>query len=616
MVYYYTIAIIGSLLEPLTYHTHQKLYQGQLVRVALKSKEKEGVVLEQTQQPDFTTSEIIACENKEFSSLQQKTAHFIASYYLCAYGEAYALFHPFSSIKDQCCQTRNDRYTNTIELSAEQQKVFQKLLHHKSVLLFGDTGSGKTEIYMNLFFHYLQQGKTALLLMPEIALTPQIGERLKKQFGDSVVIWHSKLTPKQKKDALKKIYTKEAKVIAGARSALFLPLNDLGVIVVDEEHDDSYKASSKPRYNARDIALYMGKQFDIHVVLGSATPSLNSFTNIPFVRLRGGYHKANKKFIFEKSHDGLTPMVYQALQETLHQNKQAIVFIPTRAHFKYLLCDSCGKTVECVFCSVGMSVHHNINALKCHYCNYTQAIPQVCPHCGSGNLSSSRIGTAEATVQLQEYFSDATIEQFDKDSVSTTKKLTTILKKFNDKKIDILVGTQMLSKGHDYHGVSLVVVLGIDYLLHMGDYRAREKALSLLLQVAGRSGRLDDASVLVQTFHEDFFSYYLNDYQKFLEDEQPFRKDLYPPYLRLCRVLFADKNAQKAQEQMRTMEQRLMHYNDIEIVSAKVSSIQKVANKYRFEILLRAKKATTLICAVRECKTPLAQIDMDPIDFA
>ena len=290
------------------------------------------------------------------------------------------------------------------------------------------------------------------------------------------------------------------------------------------------------------------------------------------------------------------------------------MFIPTRANFKYLICQDCGHTYECAFCSIGMSIHQNSRALKCHYCNFTQAIPQVCSECGSGALISSRLGTAEAVKNIAEELSEAKVEQFDRDIITTQTKLKKALKRFNDKEVDILVGTQMLSKGHDYHGVTLAVVIGMDNMLNMSDYRAREKALSSLIQVAG-SGRKSNAKVLVQSFNEDFFSAYINNYEKFLEEEKFYRQDLYPPYKKLCRVLFAHKNGLKAKEQMQKMQECLVKLSNIEIVGFGKCAVERVANKYRFEILLRADKSTDLIKAISMCKVDLAEVDMDPIEF-
>ena len=624
---YYNISLIGSPLEPFTYHFDAVLEVGVEVEVTVRSRSAKGVVLSQTKQPSFTTHEIVKLTAFRYSQKQMEMAKFIAAYYICSLGDAFALLTPFvSSLEHSYAHTEYANEENTkrsgqtqqdskIVLSKKQQEALVFLKQHKTALLFGDTGSGKTEIYMKYFEAVMDEGKRSIFLMPEISLTPQMSQRLEEHFGEKVVMWHSKLTPKKKKEAMAKIYSGEAKIIAGPRSALFLPIEDLGLIVVDEEHDDSYKSSSRPRYNARDIAIYMGRLYDVHVVLGSATPSLSSYVKFPHIRLKGGHFVAKKSFIYEKNIESLSPMIVSQLEETLQKKEQSIVFLPTRANFKYLICQDCGHTIQCAFCSVGMSVHQHSRALKCHYCNFTQAIPQVCPECHSSQLTSSRLGTAEAVQNIKELLPNAVVQQFDRDAITTANKLKKALKMFNNKESDILVGTQMLSKGHDYHGVTLAVVLGMDNMLNMSDYRAREKALSALIQVAGRSGRAQDAKVIVQTFNEEFFSTYVNNYEEFLESEKFFRQELYPPYKKLCRVLFSHKNGAKARDAMHQMQEKLAAFGGVEIVGSGKCAIERVANKYRFEILLRSDKSTELIKAVHATKVAMAEVDMDPIEF-
>ena len=614
-LYYYEITLLSSPLQPLTYRSSKELQRGSVVHVLLNGRQKEGVILQQVEKPSFEVLELKEL-SQYYSDKQLEVASFIASYYITSLGDALGMMLPFELSAQEKNELPKVATSIKLQLSKKQKEALAVLKKEKVSLLFGDTGSGKTEIYMQYFQDILCEGKRAIFLMPEISLTPQMSKRLKEHFGDDFVIWHSKLTPLQKKKALQKIRSGEAKIVAGARSALFLPIENLGLIVVDEEHDDSYKSSSRPRYNARDIAIYMGKVYNIDVVLGSATPSLSSYVKFPHARLKGGHFVSKKEFIYEASPESITPLIENALKSTYKKDEQSILFLPTRANFKYLICGDCGHSFSCTFCSVGMSLHQHSRALKCHYCNFTQAIPQVCPECGSGHLVSSRLGTAEAVNIIKEFLPQANIEQFDRDTITTASKLKKALQRFNNKESDILVGTQMLSKGHDYHDVTLAVVLGMDNLLNMPHFRARERALSSLIQVAGRSGRAKDAKVIVQTFNQEFFENYSNSYERFLEDEKLFREGLYPPYKKLCRILFAHKNGMKAQEAMREMEQNLQKFADIEIVGAKKCAIERVANKYRFEILLRADKSTDIIKALRASMVPLAEVDMDPIEFA
>lgn len=614
-MFYYNISLLGSPLEQFTYHSTKKIDTGTKVTLKVRNRETDGVVISTCNKPEFETSEILEVLELVYSDKQIELAKFISAYYVCSLGEALGVMTAHDT---NCAETdthNGSEVKSKIVLSQKQQEALSFLKEHKVSLLFGDTGSGKTEIYMEYFSDMLKENKRSIFLMPEISLTPQMGQRLKEHFGDLVVMWHSKLTPKQKREALLRINNGTAYIIAGPRSALFLPIKNLGLIVVDEEHDDSYKSSSRPRYNARDLAIYMGKLYEIPTVLGSATPSLNTFVKFPYFRLKGGHFSSKKEFIYEHSAENLSPVILDSLKQSLLSKEQAIVFLPTRANFKYLICGDCGHTYECFFCSVGMSIHQKSRAMKCHYCNFTQAIPQVCSECGGSRLSSTRLGTAEAVKVITEEFSEAKVEQFDRDVITTESKLKKALKRFNDREIDILVGTQMLSKGHDYHGVTLAVVMGMDNMLNMSDYRSREKALSSLVQVSGRSGRKQNAKVLVQTFNEEFFKTYMDNYEEFLEEEKEYRKELYPPYKKLCRILFSHKNGAKAIEAMNEMHGKLQKISNIEIVGYGKCALERVADKYRFEILLRAERSTDLIKAISTCKNPLAEIDMDPIEF-
>ncbi|WP_298783858.1 primosomal protein N' [uncultured Campylobacter sp.] len=430
----------------------------------------------------------------------------------------------------------------------EQARKFAEA--NETSLIFGDTGSGKSEIYIALIAQALAAGKQALFLMPEISLTPQMTKRLQSYFGERLGVWHSKISPKKKREILEKFNAGEIRLIAGARSALFLPFSDLGLIVVDEEHDDSYKSAAAPRLNARDAAIFVGKKLGIRVVLGSATPALSTYAKQPHFRLRGTYFSSDKRFIFDESETGLSPKILTEIERSLKAGKQAVVFLPTRANYKYMVCENCGQIVRCPFCAVGMSYHADDAALKCHYCGFSMFYRASCENCGGEVMQVRKIGTGELAAQLAARFPSARIAKFDRDEITTQRKLEALLNNFNAHKIDILVGTQMLSKGHDYHGVDLAVIMGIDEHLSYPDFRAREKTLALAMQVAGRAGRSGQGRVVIQTRQSGFFSDYIENYDDFLRDEAEFREGLYPPYMRLLRVLISHKNEKAASEIM------------------------------------------------------------------
>jgi primosomal protein N' (replication factor Y) (superfamily II helicase) len=616
-MYFYQIALLGSPLNLLTYHHDVLLPVGTQVALTLSNRSMNGVVMELTEKPEFKTQCILEISDFFYSDTQIKTAQFMSEYYGCSLGEAFNLFVPFQK-KEKIDFSLNSIPVHSsvdITLSSAQSEALDFIRSHPVSLLFGDTGAGKSEIYMRRMDEVLSQGKRALLLLPEISLTPQMQDRFVHHFGEAFVLWHSKMTPKQKKVTLGKIVDGSARIVAGPRSALFLPIEDLGLIVVDEEHDESYKSSSRPRYNARDMALYSGAVMKIPVVLGSATPSLTSYAKYPFTRLRGGYYETERTFVFEPSVETLSVSIDEAIFANYKAGHQGIVFIPTRANFKTMTCEACGQTIECPFCSVGMSLHKNSRSLKCHYCNYTEMLPRICPKCHSGHLVTSRLGTAEAVEHFEKRFGEMHIAQFDRDIITTQNKLIKVLKAFNNREIDLLVGTQMLSKGHDYHDITLAVVMGIDNILSQSDYRAREKALSLLIQIAGRSGRKHSSTVIVQSFNEPFFRNYLDDYEQFLRDEMRLREARYPPTKKLARLLYAHKNGMKAKREMEEAAAVLQGISQIEIIGFGASPIEKIADKYRFAILLRSERSTDLIRAIRSVKSPLCEIDMDPIEF-
>ena len=614
-MHYYELSLLNSPLEPLTYAAVDPLYIGQLVTVKLRNRVISGVVITEVSVPLFKTSTVEEVSDLCYTEKQIKAARFIAGYYFCSLGEALNLFVPSPFDNNEKYEEISKETKSRIMLSSKQEEAFRFLQKHPVGLLFGDTGSGKTEIYMKYFEKVLAEGKRVLFLMPEISLTPQMQIRLEEHFGDAVVMWHSKITKPQKKKLLERIYDGSAKIIAGARSALFLPVEELGLIVVDEEHDDSYKANARPRYHARDMAIYMGKLHNIPVLLGSATPSMSSYVKFPYYRLKGGHFSAQRRYHFEACREEITHEVERAIVETVEKEEQAMLFIPTRANFKYLICEACGHTHACPYCSVGMSVHRKSNAIRCHYCSFSERIPSQCSECGHEMLTSNRLGTAEAVHFFAEKYPKIRVGQFDRDAITTQNKLKKLLKAFNAREIDLLIGTQMLSKGHDYHDVTLAVILGLDNQLNMSDYRAREKSLSLLIQIAGRSGRKKAAKVLVQSYNRSFFEPYIESYEQFLEDEKPFRKGMYPPYKKLARVMFAHKYANKAEEAMQEMVNNLLSYQNIEVVGYGAAQIEKIANKYRYQILLRSEKSVYLIEALKNSRVPLAEIDMDPIEF-
>ncbi|MFW3412427.1 primosomal protein N' [Aliarcobacter butzleri] len=614
-MYFYELALLKSPLENLTFQSEEEIKIGTKVLIKLKQRKAldEAVIVKIVEKPDFKCTDISEITNEFYDEKMLEIASFISTYYVCSLGEALSIYNPFDKNIKQLLN--EEKFDSKIVLSSLQEKAKEFLKQKKQALLFANTGAGKTEIYIKIIEECLNSAKQAVLLMPEISLTPQMQKRLEKVFAKSVAIWHSKITKKKKAQILQGLQEGSIKLIAGARSALFLPYSNLGVIVVDEENDDSYKSDSKPRFHTKDLSIYIAKKYNIQLILGSATPSSSSFLKIPFFRLDETYHKTNKAYSFEDSNMNLSPKILNKIETTINSQNQVIVFLPTRANFKYQICTTCGKSVECPYCSVSMSLHKNDLALKCHYCGYTQQIPNSCPSCKTGIIHNLRVGTAQIEEELKAIFPQKNIKRFDRDEIKTENQLKTILNDFNSGKIDILVGTQMLSKGHDYHNVKLAVVLGIDSVLNMNSYKAREKALSLLIQISGRSGRSGFGEVIIQTKNQEFFDYYLNEsnYKEFLQSELEFRKDLYPPYLKMAKVTFSHTNGLKVKDEMDFYVKLFKQNKNIEVVGFGQSPIFKIANKYRYEIILRSNNVKALLQTLHSINSANASIDMDTI---
>ena len=611
---YYEVALLGSPLKPLTYQSIEDIKDGTKVEITIARRKKElfGVILNKVSTPTFKCTNILNILDEYYDNKMLEISKFIANYYVCSIGEALNIYTPFKNTKKII---ENIKFNSDIKLSSKQEKAYNFTKKNISSLLFAATGAGKTEIYIKAIEDKLNNGFQSLMLMPEIALTPQMQKRLEKVFGNSIAIWHSKIQKKKKQEIIDKLLSGEIKIIAGARSALFLPYSNLGLIIVDEEHDDSYKADSKPRLNVKDLSIYVSKKYNIQLILGSATPSISSFSKIPYIRIKDTFFSTNKTYTYEQSNLCLSDMIIDKISNTLLDKKQVIVFLPTRANFKYQICSECGKSVECPFCSVALSLHKNYNALKCHYCNYTQSIPTSCPTCTTGIIKNYRLGTAEVQDRLQILFKNHIVKRFDTDTIKTNTILKKTLKEFNDGKIDILVGTQMLAKGHDYHNVTLAVIMGIDSIINMTSYKVREKALSLTLQIAGRSGRNGKGEVLIQTKNKEFLQEYIEhkDYEEFLQEELELRSDIYPPNIRLAKVTFAHTNGLKAKETLDFYVSQVINNKDIELIGFKECSVFKIANKYRYEMLLRSKNTNALLHFLHYIDCPYASIDMDTL---
>ena len=501
-------------------------------------------------------------------------------------------------------------------LTCEQKEVVDKVIsqNNKTYLLHGVTGSGKTEVYMEIIDYYLKQGKSSIVLVPEISLTPQMVERFQKRFGDNIAAIHSGLSDGEKYDEWRRICRGEASIVIGARSAIFVPLSNIGVIIIDEEHSDSYKQSDpSPRYHALDIAIIRSNYHHCSVVLGSATPSLETMARAQ----KGVYeylslpHRINGKNLpkvriidmnvaMKKVRGHLSKELIEEINKRLERHEQIILLLNRRGYATYVSCKNCGFTFKCPNCDITLTYHKSSNTLRCHYCGHGEKVYNKCPKCGEESLSNLGVGTQKIEEELQKMFSDARILRMDYDTTSLKGKHEEIIQSFKNLEYDILLGTQMVAKGLDFSNVTLVGVINADTTLNLPDFRSSENTFSLLSQVAGRSGRSNkEGAVIIQTFNPDHYAIDLvknHDYYHFYEKEMYIRKQLkYPPYYYLCNIRISGKDAElilkEAVKIKKSLERNLI--NDI-VLGPSNSLIFKVNSIFRYNVLIKYKDNKSL----------------------
>ncbi|MHB8336132.1 MAG: replication restart helicase PriA, partial [Ignavibacteriaceae bacterium] len=484
----------------------------------------------------------------------------------------------------------------------------------QTYLLHGVTGSGKTQIYIELVKKTLAQKKTALLLVPEISLTPQITSRLYNNFGDTVSVIHSRMSLGERYDSWRKILKGKSKVVVGARSALFAPLKNLGIIVVDEEHDASYKQfESAPKYNARDSAIILARFAKCPVILGSATPSIESMYNalnnkykllelperidnakLPKISLVNVAIERKKK----KMENVFSNILLDKIEDRLRKKEGIIILQNRRGFSTQIYCEDCGEIETCDNCSVPMVYHINQNIIECHYCGLIKKIPNACTNCGSLSIKYFGTGTERVEDELSFYFPSAVIKRVDSDSISKKSSLSKILFEFGKGNIDILVGTQMVSKGLDFPRLTLVGVISAETTLWLPDFRADERTFQLLTQVAGRAGRSKvEGEVIIQTQNENYFTLQKvlqNDYAGFYQKEIVDReKTNYPPFARLCLIETKDVSEEKAKGAIMDFYKELINYKKWLTISQPTTAIiTKLKRNFRFHILIRNFKDT------------------------
>ncbi len=510
----------------------------------------------------------------------------------------------------------NIKRTEPLRPTDEQKYVIDNISkyiydeEYKQCLIHGVTGSGKTEVYLQLIDRVLIQGRKAIVLVPEISLTYQTVERFVSRFGNDIAILHSKMTISQRKDEYKRIKRGEVNIVVGARSAIFAPIDDIGLIIIDEEHDTSYYSQTKPKYSTKDIAAYICKENNAVLVLGSATPEIGTYTKalngtieLFEMKNRAASAKLPDVEIVDLKEDrvlgntsNISIKLKEAISENIKNKEQTILFLNKRGYNSYLTCKSCGYVFNCPNCDVAMTYHKANDLLLCHYCSHVEKNIRICPKCGGEEISSYELGTEKLEEELKELFPNASILRMDADTTVARDSQQKILDKFKNESIDILIGTQMISKGHDMPNVTLVGIIGADALLAMNDFSSSERAFQNIYQVSGRAGRGKKAGrVLIQT--SDSENYIIqavknNSYTDFYKMEIDYRKTFgYPPFIDILLFEISGKDFKEVKAEAEKLYNILNfdNQNEYRVFSPKSPYIQRLNNRFRINVMIKAR---------------------------
>jgi len=555
-----------------------------------------------------------------------------------------------------------DPFGNPIEpdtaprLTGEQTRVVRQMAPllgrgFKTVLLAGVTGSGKTEVYLRLTRAAINKKMQVLVLVPEIGLISQTERRFRARFGERVAVLHSGLSRGERYDQWLRIVNGKAAIAIGARSCIFAPFADVGLIIVDEEHDSSYKQESGLRYNARDLAVVRGRHHKALVILGSATPSVQSWHNVTVGKygLARLSQRINRQPLPEiqtvdlslfRDERGIqryiTPQLQKEIRSTLDDGNQALIFLNRRGFSAFPICAQCGQALRCKNCDISLTLHKKANAFRCHYCGFAKAATSACPSCGSGDIKLLGMGTEKVQEAMVQLFPDARVARMDRDTMNRKGAIVRLLKDLRQRRIDILVGTQMVAKGHDFPGITLVGVVCADLTLNFPDFRSGERTFQLLAQVAGRAGRGEHpGKVVLQTFNPDHFTIGAakdQDFKKFFDQEIGFRKALgYPPFSRMVAVRISGKDPRKTAEVARkigTNGRQMLDstgFSDsrVKLMGPIEAPLSRIANRHRWQLLISSPDIAGLHRLVRELilapnavtvgRDIKVSVDVDPI---
>ncbi|QMS84335.1 primosomal protein N' [Candidatus Xianfuyuplasma coldseepsis] len=535
-------------------------------------------------------------------------------------------------------QHRYDALNKCVTFTAEQQVAYdaihQNLNQHQTFLLKGVTGSGKTEIYLNIIEDVVTQGKQAIMLVPEISLTPMMVSRFKGRFGEKVALLHSRLSIGEKYDEWRKIRRKEVDVVVGARSAIFAPFEHLGVIIIDEEHTDSYKQDTLPTYHAKDVAMMRAEYYDIPLILGSATPSVDSY----FEALEGRYtmltmeERANQttlpdvyiedmRYEFQGGNRSIFSKRLKALiDDRLAKKQQIMLLLNRRGHSTFVMCRNCGEVIMCPNCDISLTYHERNDTLRCHYCGHDEQNPTNCPYCGSPHIRYMGIGTEKVEETVKEMYPEAKVIRMDTDTTTSKNAHEELLYQFEHEG-DILIGTQMIAKGLDFPNVTLVGVLAADMSLNLPDYQAVERTFQLLTQVSGRAGRHElEGEVVIQTYNPDHYAILYakdHDYESFYKTEMKIRQlGGYTPYYNIVQILIRDKDVKRVLKigTSIVMQCRKELEDDVIVLGPVLPKVARINNYYRAQIIIKHQQSPSIDRVLKELYNTYNETIMMAID--
>jgi primosomal protein N' (replication factor Y) len=671
---FFSVAVDAPLLNPLTYKLTDEtleLSRGDSVHVPLGKRKAEGVVLNLADSNnDFKIKNIFEknLDKPKIPEAYMLWLEWLSKYYSYPIGQITKLVFPPLK-RGSLRKSKKSPVIPTIaqdtppQLNKEQMDCIEGIQKEKGFrvhLLHGVTGSGKTEVYLKLLDSVLKQGKSCLILVPEISLTPQLLSRFAARFPDKVAVIHSHLTEREKTNQWWLAHSNEKPILLGARSALFCPRDNLGLIIIDEEHESTYKQDEKLKYNARDAAIVLGKQFNCPVILGSATPSLESWHNaktgkyslhlmenrvssrplpqIEIVSLTKESKLQNSEPISYSSLQlpfWLSPRLYEEMNLALKEKSQVALFLNRRGVAQYVQCFDCGFTYECPNCEISLTLHKKTD-LICHYCNYSKVFTEKCPECKSEKISPVGLGTEQVENDICKLFPNHQIQRADRDEISNREQMEDLIDRMEKHDIDVLIGTQMIAKGLDFPKLNLVGLILADVGFHLPDFRASEKSFQLITQVAGRAGRhsQNPGRVIVQTFnpqHESLRFALENNFSLFADHELKVRKELhYPPFGKLTLLRFVGSTFLDTQRAAENFSHRVFQlkkqrtlYNDIHVLGPAPAPITKLKNKYRFHLLLKSLKPQLAQILLQEIVPDFSkgsggvkvQIDIDPYNM-